>query len=91
MAKKTNRERNERKKIMRRFEVRPGTRIETAGGYINIMDVNEAGLCRGKEYTVDENGEVETVEEARLTASDIARRLKEVNGLNYRVIVERRS
>ena len=77
---------------MRKFEVRPETRVEKEDGYFIVRNINEAGLCFCDEYTMSDDDPNEMVKEDRtamLTKQDIARYMHEATWLNYNVIIER--
>ena len=77
---------------MRKFEVKVGTQIDKLDGHFIVTSINEAGLCFCDEFTFGEGDDDDPVKEdreARLTKHDIARYLKEVDGLNHDVIIER--
>ena len=75
---------------MKKHIVSVGTKIDTIAGYIIVKSINEAGLCYCDEYTIDdEDLDKFTKTETMLMPSDIERMMKEVDGLNHKVIAER--
>ena len=67
-----------------------GSIIDTLDGYIIITSINEAGLAWADEYIVDGDDEAKKTDTVlKLTAQDIARRMRELDGKNHTVIMER--
>ena len=75
---------------MKRTHITAGTKIDTISGYIIVKSINDAGLCYCDEYTIDDDElDVFAKTETRLMPADIARLMKEVDGLNHEVIAVR--
>jgi len=77
---------------MKKHIITVGTRIDTLDGYVIVKHTNEAGLCTCDEYIADDEDPdklVKSDEALRLMPSDIARRMREVDGLAHEVIADR--
>ena len=74
---------------MRRVTIKEGSSFETINGYINVDLINEDGLCYCHQFIMDMDGNVAMDMFDTLTANDIAEYLKEIDGQDYEVIVER--
>lgn len=71
---------------MRKTELSPGSRIELIDGFLIVKNCNDAGLYDIDEYIADDYGGCIFDECIRLTGPEIARRMKEVDGLNHKVV-----
>jgi hypothetical protein len=75
---------------MKKYEhIKAGDTVVTLEGYLTIKSISEAGLAWADEYIDTDDGEQEFSGELKLTAQDIARRLRDYDGKNHNVILER--
>lgn len=76
---------------MKKNIIAVGTQIDMADGYAIVKHINVAGLCYCQHFIYSEKdpNEMEDAGEIRLTANDIARYLKEVDGENHTIRIER--
>lgn len=62
--------------------IRKGSKIDTLSGYLVVNDYN-GSIFYVDEHITDENGNSETIEKSMLTASDIQRAMKQLDGRNH--------
>ena len=72
---------------MRKETITKGSEISTLAGYMVATGYN-GSIVYLDEYETDEDGEAEKVGERMLTLDEIAHEMKNVDGMNHKVIWE---
>lgn len=73
---------------MKATYIRKGDEIETVGGFEVVTAVRN-GFAHTESYEVCDNGEMDRVGTRMLTAAEIGRLMKEVDGQNHMIIFVR--
>ena len=70
---------------MKREHTTKGTQIDTIDGFIVLKERNDSGLFYADEHEIDDEENAIPAGKAMLTAADIERRMKELDGRNHKV------